>query len=72
MERLKVYCHQIAESIEVETHLSLKFSEKNFGGILILVRILLCKSPGAGHIFRCKSPGVPGGGIGKRVKLIPG
>ena len=22
---------------------------------------LLCKSPGAGHTFRCKSPGVPGG-----------
>ena len=25
---------------------------------------LLCKSPGAGHTFRCKSPGVPVGGGG--------
>ena len=30
----KVYCQQIAEPAEVETHLSIKFSKKDFGGIL--------------------------------------
>ena len=30
----KVYCQSIAESTEAETHLSIKFSNKNFGGIL--------------------------------------
>ena len=34
MERLKVYCQEIAESTEVETHLSIKLSKKNFEGIL--------------------------------------
>ena len=30
----KVYCQQIVESTVVETHLSIKLSKKNFGGIL--------------------------------------
>ena len=30
----QVYCQSIAESTEVETHLSIKLSKKNFGGIL--------------------------------------
>ena len=30
----QVYCQYIAESTEVETHLSIKLSKKNFGGIL--------------------------------------
>ena len=30
----KVYCQKIAESTEAETHLLIKFSKKNFGGIL--------------------------------------
>ena len=30
----QVYCQLIAESTEVETHLSIKLSKKNFGGIL--------------------------------------
>ena len=29
-----MYCQLIAESTEVETHLSIKLSKKNFGGIL--------------------------------------
>ena len=29
-----MYCQQIAKSTEVETHLSIKFSKKDFGGIL--------------------------------------
>ena len=32
----QVYCQYIAESTEVETHLSIKLSKKNFGGILRL------------------------------------
>ena len=36
MERLKsvLYYQPIAESTEVETHFSIKFSKKKFGGIL--------------------------------------
>ena len=30
----KVYCQEIVESTEVQTHLSIKLSKKNFGGIL--------------------------------------
>ena len=30
----QVYCQYIAESTEVETHLSVKLSKKNFEGIL--------------------------------------
>ena len=30
----KVYCQEIVEPTEVETHLSIKLSKKNFGGIL--------------------------------------
>ena len=126
----EVYCQQIVESTDVQTHLSIKLSKKNFRGILRAKSVrrtlvigliyeprankqfdlvfwswpgsmghsdsfflstddyinnlhvdanarpqghlkfigpapghfLLCKSPGAGHTFRYKSPGVPGGG----------
>ena len=34
MERFKCTVNKIAESTEVETHLSIKLSKKNFGGIL--------------------------------------
>ena len=120
MERFKSELSINSWSTEVETHLSIKFSKKNFGGILstksvrrslvivlmygpiankqfdiafsvfpfpgplrqsqsmrkpgpsdiVIYRadpwhFLLCKSPGAGHKFQCKSLGVPpppGGG----------
>ena len=34
MEHFKSDCQLIAESTEAETHLSIKFSKKNFGQIL--------------------------------------
>ena len=34
MARFKSYCQKIAESTEVEMHLSIKFSKKDSGGML--------------------------------------
>ena len=49
----QVYCQYIAESTEVETHLSIKLSKKNLGGILRLKSVR--RTLAIGLIYRPKA-----------------